>query len=152
MQKHIQLLMKLFFPQERIMINKCLIIDDASIIRNVLSEIIKRYFPEIKVIREAKHGEDALKILEKEKFDFIFLDIHMPKVDGIKTLHAINLLYKNRMPFIIVLTADPSEIKKMHLLELGAKEFLEKPFTPEKIVSLLKSQLTKQGGSLRELL
>ncbi len=78
-----------------------------------------------------KSGEDALQFLKENKPDIILLDIHMPGMDGFQTMVAIR---KNEMAAdipVIFLTADDDSNTEKRGLEVGAVDFIKKPFVPE---------------------
>ncbi len=104
-----------------------LVIDDSTLMRRVLSDIInesKDY--QVKYI--AQNGIEGLKILEQNKdVDIIFLDIHMPKMNGIEFLEIVN---KKRIKvdiFVFSSVANEDGEETMKALELGALEFVKKP-------------------------
>lgn len=100
---------------------KCIIIDDEKPARDIIRNYIEDY-PEIEIIAECSDGFEALKMINSEKPDFIFLDIQMPKLTGIELLEVLD--YK---PLVIFSTAyDQFAIKAF---ELNAIDYLLKPFS-----------------------
>ncbi|WP_166244373.1 response regulator transcription factor [Paenibacillus turpanensis] len=112
---------------------KVLIADDDPNVR----EIIRLYFAkqQIKLI-EAHDGASALHKLEEEKPDIIILDVMMPGMDGYETCREIN---KRADIPIIMLTAKGDEFDRVLGLELGADDYVTKPFSPRELVARIKA-------------
>lgn len=105
---------------------KILIIDDSALMRRILCDIIQtddRY----EVTDFASNGMEALQILQNKRFDCIFLDIHMPKMNGIEFLKEMQK--NNRREKIIVVSSSTAKGEKITIeaLSLGAFDFLQKP-------------------------
>ncbi|WP_297634996.1 response regulator transcription factor [uncultured Clostridium sp.] len=114
-----------------------LVVDDDKDIR----ELIEIYLQsEEFIISKACNGEEALKLVEKNNYDLIILDIMMPKVDGIETL--IEVRKKHTMP-VIFLTAKTEEIDMIKGLTLGADDYIGKPFSSMELIARVKSQLRR---------
>lgn len=95
----------------------------------------------------ATDGEEAIDavINTKEPFDVILMDLHMPKIDGIKACERIRTLEdedKRSIP-IIALTANILRDEKKKCFEAGMNSFITKPFTPSKLNSEMASLLKK---------
>src|SRR3989338_9219086 len=75
-------------------------------------------------------GEDALDMLDKQPVDLIILDIMLPKMDGLETCKQIKQDKKLSSVPIIMLTAKGEEIDRIVGLELGADDYVVKPFSP----------------------
>ncbi|MFN3916617.1 MAG: response regulator [Flavobacteriales bacterium] len=121
---------------------KILVVDDEEFNRRLLTTILKAHHIDC---LEATDGFEALDILKTEKIDLIFMDIRMPKLDGIETTKAIRLLNannKNRIP-IIALTAAVTEKDKISYYESGMNGFLQKPFKENELLRKLKKHLNK---------
>ncbi len=116
---------------------KVLVADDDPNVR----EIIRLFFQknEIELI-EAADGEEALELVEKEAPDIIILDIMMPKKDGYETCREV--LKKWDIP-IIMLTAKGDEFDRVLGLELGADDYVSKPFSPRELMSRIKAILRR---------
>lgn len=101
-------------------------------------------------ILKAYDGIEALKILEKEKVDLLILDVMMPKLDGIRA--TLKIREKNSIP-IIILSAKSEDADKILGLNVGADDYVTKPFSPLELIARVKSQLrryTQLGGSKAE--
>ncbi|CAG7642582.1 response regulator transcription factor [Paenibacillus allorhizosphaerae] len=112
---------------------KVLVADDDPNVR----EIIRLYFEKqhIQMI-EAQDGEEALELVEKESPDIIILDVMMPNMDGYEACREI--LKRFDIP-IIMLTAKGDEFDRVLGLELGADDYVTKPFSPRELVARIKA-------------
>jgi DNA-binding response OmpR family regulator len=99
-------------------------------------------------VLKAYDGVQALEILKQEKADLLILDLMMPKMDGIHAMMKIR--EDNRIP-IIVLSAKTQDTDKILGLNLGADDYVEKPFNPLELIARVKSQIRRSqnfGGAL----
>lgn len=110
-----------------------LLVDDSATVRAVISKALNLAGVDISELYQAGHGQEALEILEKEWVDLVFCDISMPVMDGEELVTAMN---ENGMiqsiPVVIVSSAG-SEPRVARLKENGVKDYIQKPFTPERI-------------------
>jgi two-component system chemotaxis response regulator CheY len=110
-----------------------LLVDDSATVRAVISKALKLAGVDINELYQAGNGEEALQVLEKEWVDLVFCDISMPVMDGEELVMAMN---QNGMiesiPVVIVSSAG-SEPRVARLKENGVKDYVQKPFTPERI-------------------
>lgn len=112
---------------------KVLVADDDP---NVI-EIIRLYFEQQQIeLIEANDGAQALQMVEKEEPDIILLDVMMPKMDGFEACREIRK--KSDIP-IIMLTAKGEEFDRVLGLELGADDYVTKPFSPRELVARIKA-------------
>jgi two-component system alkaline phosphatase synthesis response regulator PhoP len=119
---------------------KILIVDDEQPIRTLLEYNLKQ--AQYETITAAD-GEEAVLKTETEKPDLILLDLMLPKMDGIdvcKTLRQRGL----EIP-IIMLTAKGDELDKVLGLEIGADDYMTKPFSPREVVARVKAVLRRSG-------
>lgn len=99
-------------------------------------------------VRKAETGERALEILETDQVDFVLLDLMLPGIDGIEVMKRIRSHPElQRLP-IIMLTAKSDEISKVIGLELGADDYLGKPFGVHELLARIKAVLRRTGGEL----
>jgi CheY-like chemotaxis protein len=111
---------------------RVLVIDDSSFQRKSICEIIKSAGYET---QQAKNGEDALEQLKDTKFDCIFCDLLMPKLDGIGFLKIVKA--QDLETPVVILSADKQSTTRVTVLELGAKKMLNKPPNVDEITSIL---------------
>lgn len=94
----------------------------------------------------AYNGKEALQVMEREEIHLIILDIMMPELDGIHAL--LRLREKSSIP-VILLSAKSEDVDKILGLNVGADDYVTKPFNPLELIARVKSQLrryTKLGG------
>lgn len=106
-----------------------LIVEDEQKIRDI---IVDYFSSDGYMTFEAKDGIEALDVFEKESIDIVILDIMMPNLDGWSTCRRIR---KKSDVIIIILTAREDEEDKLLGFELGADEYVTKPFSPKVLVA-----------------
>lgn len=110
-----------------------LLVDDSVTVRSVISKALHLAGVDINLLYQAGNGQEALEILEAEWIDLVLCDICMPVMDG-ETLVA--RMVENGMiksvPVVIVSSAG-SEPRIARLRDLGVRDYIQKPFTPERI-------------------
>ncbi|RKP51347.1 DNA-binding response regulator [Cohnella endophytica] len=117
--------------------NNVLVVDDEDEIREAL--VIYLTGENVDVFT-ASNGEEALAILEKEAIHLILMDIMMPRMDGMKATFKIR---ETRNIPIIMLSAKSEDIDKIMGLNIGADDYITKPFNPLELVARVKSQLRR---------
>lgn len=106
-----------------------------------LREILRDYFEEEGYeIIEAGNGREALEIFEKQKIDLVLLDVMMPEMDGMTFCKRIR---RNSEVPIIIMTAKSEDEDKILGFELGADEYVTKPFSPKVLVARTKALLKR---------
>lgn len=116
---------------------RILIVDDNSDMREYITLILNERWN----VETAPHGDAALELLRKKKFDLVITDIMMPKLDGyglVKTLRADPVL--QNIP-IIVLSARSGLHTQVESLDLGANDYLIKPFAVEEVLARVSAHL-----------
>jgi len=114
-----------------------LIIEDETRIRFLLRDYcLKENFN----ILEASDGDEGLNIFIKNKIDLVILDIMMPKIDGITVLDMIRKV--SSVP-VILLTAKSQEEDKLFGYEMGADDYITKPFSPKILIAKVKAILKR---------
>ena len=91
-------------------------------------------------ILKAYDGTEALEMLEREEVHLLLLDVMMPKLDGIRA--TLKIREKNVLP-IIILSAKSEDADKILGLNVGADDYVTKPFNPLELVARVKSQLRR---------
>jgi DNA-binding response OmpR family regulator len=91
-------------------------------------------------VEKAYDGEEAISILKKEKIDLMIVDVMMPKLDGIRT--TLQVRKESSIP-IIILSAKTEDADKILGLNVGADDYVTKPFNPLELVARVKSQLRR---------
>lgn len=91
-------------------------------------------------VLKAYDGEEALKVPDREKVDLLIIDVMMPKLDGIRA--TLKIREKKNMP-IIILSAKSEDADKILGLNVGADDYMTKPFNPLELTARVKSQLRR---------
>ncbi|MDQ0150514.1 response regulator transcription factor [Eubacterium multiforme] len=116
---------------------KILIVDDEKEIRDLVEIYLKGEGYET---LKAKDGEEALYLLKGNDIDLVILDVMMPKLNGIET--CLKIREESEMP-IIMLSAKSEDIDKILGLNMGADDYLSKPFNTLELIARVKSQLRR---------
>lgn len=114
-----------------------LVVDDEDEIRDAVEIYLKN--EGIKVLK-AKDGIDALELLQENSIQLIIMDVMMPRMDGIKATFKIR--ESKNIP-IIMLSAKSEDTDKILGLNIGADDYITKPFNPMELVARVKSQLRR---------
>jgi len=123
---------------------KILVVDDETSIVDILKLNLKR---ENFDVLEAYDGETALEIALTQNPDLILLDVMLPKIDGFTVCKRIR--EKSQVP-IIMLTAREEEIDKVLGLELGADDYITKPFSTRELMARIKSNLRRVSAGFHQ--
>ncbi|MBV4445925.1 response regulator [Clostridium tyrobutyricum] len=109
---------------------KVLIVDDAAFMRMMIKDILEKGGFEI--VGEANNGIKAVELFKKEKPDVITMDITMPDMDGIEAVKAIKEF--DPAAKIIMCSAMGQQTMVMDAIKAGAKDFIVKPFQPDRVI------------------
>ncbi len=120
---------------------KILVVDDAPDVIEAVTVVFSLQWRETDVIG-ATDGESALSLVETESPDIVFLDIAMPEMDGFETLRRLREF--SDVP-VIMLTARDSVLDKVKGLELGADDYVTKPFDHLELIARAKALLRRLG-------
>jgi DNA-binding response OmpR family regulator len=111
----------------------------------MVTEVVGRYLQrEGFEVALAGDGEEALRLAQESRPDLVVLDLMMPKVDGLEVCRALRR--DTQIP-IIMLTAKGEEIDRILGLELGADDYVVKPFSPGELVARVKAVLRRAGSA-----
>jgi two-component system alkaline phosphatase synthesis response regulator PhoP len=91
----------------------------------------------------AKNGEDGLELANSQQPDLILLDLMLPKMDGLEVCKTLKKETKTAHIPIIMLTAKSQESDKIVGLELGADDYITKPFSPKEVIARIKAVLRR---------
>lgn len=119
---------------------KILVVDDEKPISDIISFNLEN---EGYAIEKAYDGEQALEVFEKSQPDLVILDLMLPKMDGLEVCREIR---KQSAVPVIMLTAKDSEIDKVLGLELGADDYVTKPFSNRELIARVKANLRRNLG------
>jgi two-component system, OmpR family, response regulator len=120
---------------------RILVVDDDPQIRQMLS----RYLTDNGMVAsQAKDGTELLFLLDHQSYDLILLDIMLPGMDGVSLCRTIRT--SSSIP-IILLTAVTSDTDKVVGLEVGADDYVSKPFNPRELLARIRAVLRRANGS-----
>ena len=117
---------------------KILIVDDSKSMRQMVQFTLKNTSHELV---EAADGDVALEIAKQTNFDLILTDINMPNMDGLTLTLELRSLPNHKQTPIMVLTTESSDEKKVIGKKYGANGWIVKPFTPEKLLTVVQKIL-----------
>ncbi len=113
---------------------KLLIVDDEAHIRMLLEQTLEELEDEEVNFLTAENGEEALAIIQNEKPQLVFLDVMMPKMNGMEVCRRVKKELGLNEVFIVLLTAKGQELDRQKGQEVGADVYMTKPFDPEMIL------------------
>ena len=116
-----------------------LVVEDEASIAEVVSLYLKRAGYNVQI---ASDGKKAMNIFERQMPDFVILDIMLPEVDGLSLTRWLR--DRSDVP-IIMLTARREEIDRIAGLEMGADDYVVKPFSPQELVSRVRAVMRRLG-------
>ena len=114
-----------------------LIVDDLAFIKIVLRDILEK--AGFRVVGEASNGEQAIAMYQDTRPDVVLMDITMPGMDGLTALKKIREIDAGAR--VIICSALGQQQLIVQAIQLGAKDFIVKPFQPQRVVSALKKAL-----------
>jgi len=114
-----------------------LIADDLQFIKLVLRDLLEK--AGFRVVGEAANGEEAVELFQDKRPDVVLMDITMPKMDGLTALKKI--LKIDPGANIIMCSALGQQTLIVQALQMGAKDFIVKPFRPERVINSIKKIL-----------
>lgn len=119
---------------------KLLIVDDDAHLRKLVLT-----YAELDGFQceEAENGQDAIEKVNHTQFDIIVLDVMMPGIDGFETLSEIR---KTSQVPVIMLTARTEEFDKLLGFNIGADDYVSKPFSPKELIARVGAVLKRTGG------
>ena len=120
--------------------DKILVADDEQSMREFLDIMLKKEGYKVSL---ASNGEEVLKLVEKDLFDLVLLDIRMPKLDGLSTLKKIKAVSPETI--VIMITAYASADTAIRAMKEGAYDYITKPFKVDEIKLIIKNALEKKN-------
>jgi len=120
-----------------------LVVDDEPDLVELVSYNLKRDGYEVS---SASDAEEALSMLEKERRDLLILDLMLPGMSGMELLRVLRGNPETARQAIIMLTAKGEEIDKVLGLEMGADDYITKPFSPRELLARVKAVLRRRAA------
>ncbi|MGM0524563.1 MAG: PAS domain-containing protein [Pseudomonadota bacterium] len=131
-------------PLPELPVMNILVVDDNTINQMIVREMLAGLGQQVAAVES---GQQALKRLNTEVFDAIFMDLHMPRMDGMQTTQQIRALEIDQ-PYIIALTANAFHDTRSLALQSGMNDYLTKPFVKEDLAQVLsRIKLNNQRNS-----
>jgi DNA-binding response OmpR family regulator len=121
--------------------HKILIVDDEAHIRMLIEQTLEELEDEGVEFLTAENGEIALDVIQKEKPQLVFLDVMMPKMNGMEVCRRVKKELGLTDTFIVLLTAKGQEADRQKGLDMGADVYMTKPFDPEVLLNKAKEVL-----------
>ena len=118
---------------------RILVVDDEDIVRTSCSRTLS---PEGYEVRLAKNGVEGLKMASEERFDLVLTDLKMPDMDGIEVLRIIREKWPETA--VIIVTGYQTVDTAVKAIKLGAYDYIEKPFTPDALISAVAEAMDKR--------
>ena len=114
---------------------KILIVDDEAHIRMLIGQTLEELEDDGVEFLTAENGEIALDIIQKENPQLVFLDVMMPKMNGMEVCRRVKKELGMDKVFIVLLTAKGQETDRQKGLDVGADVYMTKPFDPEVLLN-----------------
>ena len=127
------------------MSKKILIVDDEPHIRMLIEQTLEELEDEGVEFLTAENGEQALQIIEAENPSLVFLDVMMPKLNGMEVCRRVKKELLLEKVYIVLLTAKGQELDRLKGQEVGADVYMTKPFDPEVILAKAREVLELQN-------
>lgn len=118
---------------------KLLLVEDSLQLNKALSTVLKRHSY---IVDSAFDGEEALLFIEQYQYDLIILDVMLPKLNGFEVLKTLRS--KQKETPVIMLTAKSTTADKIQGLDLGADDYLAKPFVVDELLARIRALLRRK--------
>jgi DNA-binding NtrC family response regulator len=125
---------------------KILVIDDEAIVRSSCERTLG---PEGYDIQSVSSGKEGIELLEKESFSLVLLDLKMPDMDGVEVLNKIKATWPETK--VVMITGYSTVDTAVQALRLGAFNFVEKPFTPDMLISAVKEVFGESDDNSKQI-
>jgi two-component system alkaline phosphatase synthesis response regulator PhoP len=120
---------------------KLLIVDDEAPIRMLLEQSLEDLEDEGVELLQASNGQEALEMIQAERPALVFLDVMMPLMNGLEVCRMVKKEMQMEGVYIVLLTAKGQEMDRQKGMEVGADQYLTKPFDPDALLSLAEEVL-----------
>ena len=118
-----------------------LIVDDSATTRAIIAKTIDMAGIPVGHLGEAANGAEALEILDKEWFDLVFTDLHMPVMSGIELVRQMRSRDLLSSTPVVVVSSEGGQERIDQLMEWGVRAYVRKPFTPEQMTTVIHDML-----------
>ncbi len=113
-----------------------LIVDDSATMRKIIMRGLRQAGVEVADFKEAGDGVEGMAALEGASVDLILSDVNMPNMNGLDFVKSVHEKFPDHAPIIMITTEGSEEVIK-EAIARGAKGYLKKPFTPDKIQEVI---------------
>jgi DNA-binding NtrC family response regulator len=125
--------------------SRVLIVDDEDVVRLSYAAALAREHCES---RTARNGAEAIRAMEREPYDVVFLDLRMPGQDGLSVLRTLKRHWPESE--VVIVTGYPTVETAKEAVRLGAFDYLAKPVGADEIVGAARNAITRKQWALRE--
>jgi len=126
---------------------KVLLVEDTTDIVDIVSVTLKLRWPDLELISSSL-GKEGIELAKKEQPDLVLLDLGLPDIDGFQVLRSIRD-FSDDIP-VVILSVRGEETDKIRGLELGADDYMVKPFSPGELLARLRALLRRSQIPQRE--
>ena len=123
---------------------RILLVEDAPDVQLIVADLLRGHSHEVVVSGD---GSEGLRVAAEQQFDLLILDVMLPGIRGFEALRQIRA--KSALP-IIMLTARDEDIDRILGLEIGADDYLAKPFNPRELAARIQAVLRRSASTTRE--
>jgi len=120
---------------------KILIVDDETYIRLLIEQTLEDLEDEGVTLLTADNGQDALRIIQDERPNLVFLDVMLPKMNGFEVCETVKRTLKMDDVYVVLLTAKGQEFDRLRGEQVGADLYMTKPFNPDELLDLVQKVL-----------
>ncbi len=113
-----------------------LIVDDSATMRKIIMRGLRQAGIDVADFKEAGDGVEGLAAMEGNSFDLILSDVNMPNMNGLDFVKGVSEKFPDAPPIVMITTEGSEEVIK-EAMSRGAKGYLKKPFTPDKIQEVI---------------
>ena len=124
------------------MSRRVLVVEDSSAVRAFVRATLE---DDSATVTEAASGFEALRVLPREVFDVVVIDINMPDINGLEVASFMRKSEAHRSTPIVLMSTEASERDRTRGLAVGADAFLAKPFTPEALRETITNVCSRKG-------
>ncbi|MDD9939479.1 MAG: response regulator [Myxococcales bacterium] len=120
---------------------RILIVDDSSAMRAYVRATLEDSFGA--TVEEATSGFEALRVLPRERFDLVVVDINMPNINGLELISFMRRSETHKETPLVIISTEASKRDRERAFSLGANAYLAKPFTSEQLLETLEQFRTE---------
>lgn len=123
---------------------RILVVEDSSAMRAFVRAALEE--DGTATVDEAKSGFEALRVLPRQRFDLVIVDVNMPDINGLELVSFMRRSEEHEKTPLLIISTEASERDRERGLALGANAYLSKPFQPEELRAMV-AELLPEGPS-----